>query len=200
MLIRTLPEPTDAQDIVARAEEVGRQAALRDEDVFFEGLEGSGKSIALAAFLAKSVELGKKTAYITFMEYSEELNGGQALWQGIGDSIYGRLKSIIGLEAPERNLGYHELTTYLFEEVLPKAYPLVIGFDEVGRLRQRPLEEAFYRILRVWRDKDRVYFGAQSRLRWALAGISRLSQLPDEGDEGSRVVRVRDIPVGDVII
>jgi hypothetical protein len=189
-----LVKPLELQTDAARAAEIGRQAAFRDEDVFFEGPEGSGKTIALTEFLAKSTELGKKTVYVTFMEYDEELKGGAALWQGIAASIYRNLKAVKELAAPGENVGYQDLTTYLFEKVLPTAYPLVIGFDEVGRLRQRALEEPFYRILRVWRDKDRYYFGDQSRLRFVLAGIERLKELPDKGDEGSRVVRLRDIP------
>jgi hypothetical protein len=78
---------------------------------------------------------------------------------------------------------------------------LVIGFDEVGRLRNKPVEVPFYELIRVWRERDDNLYSGQTRLRIALAGQERLREFPveDEDDKGSHgSIHVDDIHVEDV--
>jgi hypothetical protein len=192
--ISLLEKPLDS---TSDAREIGGRAALLDKDVFFTGPEGSGKTTAVNTFLSKSADLGKKTVLVNFYEYGEELRGGPDLWLGIGESIYDKFKGNPRLEAPGEITGTRQLTRYLFEKVLRIIYPLVIAFDEVGRLRYKPVGIPFYTMIRVWRERDNNLYTAQTRLRIALCGLERLREFPvdDEDDKSSRSIRVEDIVV-----
>jgi hypothetical protein len=184
-------------DFKDNAVEIGEKAALLGKDVFFTGPLGSGKTTALNALLFKSANLGKKTVLFNFFEYREELKGGPDLWFGIGESIYDKFKGNPRLEAPADITQPRQLTRYLFDKVLDIIYPLVIGFDEVGCLRYKPLEVPFYTLIRVWRERDDNLYSGQSRFRYALSGLERLPEFPviDEDDKGSRSINVWDIDV-----
>jgi hypothetical protein len=174
---------------------IGEAVVSLEKDVFFTGAEGSGKTTALNAFLVKSSQLGKKTVLIHFLEYDKELRISAAFWHLIADSVYNKFKGYARLDAPSQITLPRELTRYLFDKVIPIVYPLVIAFDEVGRLRHKPIENQFYEMIRVWRELDNNAYGAKNRLRIVLCGLERLRELSaqDEDDKGSRTVRIEDI-------
>jgi TIR domain len=169
-----------ARDPVA----AGEHAATLGRDIFFQGPERSGKTTALNAFLLKSAGAGR-SARISFLACAdEELVPGGGLWQRIAQSVYEEVDDR-GVEAPGEILKELQLTTYLFVKVLRIVHPLAVGFDEVGRLRNKEIEEPFYRMIREWRERDNRL--PPSRLRIGLAGLARLRQFrPD--DNASTVV------------
>lgn len=146
--------------------------------------ERSGKTTALNAFLVKSAGSGRSARVNFHACAAQELVSGSGFWQRIAQSIYEEVDDR-GVEAPGEIPGELQLTTYLFVKVLRNVHPLAIGFDEVGRLRNKPMEEPFYRMIREWRERDNRR--PPSRLRIGLAGLERLREFPED-DNASRLV------------
>jgi SEFIR domain len=163
---------------------IGEHAATFGRDVFFQGPERSGKTTALNAFLVKSAGSGRSARVSFHACAAEELVSGTGLWQRIAQSIYEEVDER-GVEPPGMIQGELQLTTYLFVKVLRIVHPLAIGFDEVGRLRNKPMEESFYRMIREWRERDNRR--PPARLRIGLAGLDRLREF-SEDDNASRAI------------
>jgi pimeloyl-ACP methyl ester carboxylesterase len=192
-----LPGPADnppawVQEAVTQAEE----ATSRGEDVFFGGDENSGKTTALMEFLARSRKAGKRTVLVHLSAFSNESLRSESLFLlAIADKIYSDLMSttkLRSIEKPPKIRDAQQFIHYVYDELPDALYPLVIGVEEVGRIRHRHIEDSFHRMIRALREQDK--FKAKTRkVQFALCGIERAEALskPDRGE--SKRVHVKDI-------
>jgi hypothetical protein len=161
-----------------QAAELGKAAFLNRQDVFFTGVEASGKTTALNAFLAEAAKGGYQAVRIGLFEFAGELDSGSGVWAGFAEALHDALPRDLSVPVPQQIERMRDFTRYVFNSVLPATDRLAIGFDEVGRLRNRAAEVVFFEMLRSWRERDSYLPPAEPRLRLALAGLARLRQFP----------------------
>jgi len=184
-----LPAPStkNFSDWVIGALDRAERATARGEDAMFEGPEGIGKSTALGEFLARSRMAGKRTALIHFSAFSQsDLESPGRFWPCLANSLREYLRNTTKMEIEEPSgtmAGQGEFFNYVYYDLPDELYPLVIGIDEVGRLRGRTIEDDFHRMRRVIIDQTRGNPGVR-KVQLALCGIEIAKELmtPDRSE------------------
>jgi len=187
-----LPAPSDKElsDWVRAAVDAAERATAIGDDATFEGPEGIGKSTALAEFLARSRKSGKRTALIHLSAFSHaDLELNELFWLCLANSLREFLQNTTKMEIEkpfEKLRNQSGFINYVCHVLPEELYPIVIGIEEVGRLRGRPVEDDFHRMRRVLIDRERGSTGPR-RVQFALCGIEVAKALRMPDDRESRL-------------